>query len=92
MLRSFPPLDVQTWCALRMRIMSEELELEPGDFHLAVKRRDSTETPWRWEIWAAGKTKAVAQSERHFVTMSEALKQGKAALKALLQRRFPTAA
>jgi hypothetical protein len=67
-------------------------ELEPSDFHVAVRRRDHTETPWRWEIWAAGKTKAVEHSERHFATMSEALKQGKAALKELLEKRFPSAA
>jgi hypothetical protein len=67
-------------------------ELKPGDFHLAVRRRERSETPWRWEIWAAGRTKAVEQSNRHFVTMSEAAKEGKAALKALIRKRFPTAA
>jgi hypothetical protein len=72
--------------------MTVEMELEPGDFHIAVKRREHTDTPWRWEIWAAGKTRPVAQSERHFETMSEATKQGKAALKSLLQKRFPNAA
>jgi hypothetical protein len=72
--------------------MSKEMELEPGDFHLAVKRREYTDTPWRWEIWAAGKTKPVAQSQLHFATMSEAMKLGKAALKALLQQKFSNAA
>ena len=72
--------------------MSKEMELEPSDFHVAVKRREHTDTPWRWEIWAAGKTKAIAQSERHFATMSEAMKLGKAALKALLQQKFSNAA
>jgi hypothetical protein len=68
------------------------MDLTPNDFHLAVKRREHTDTPWRWEISAAGKPKAVAQSERHFATMSEAMKHGKAALKALLQKKFPNAA
>jgi hypothetical protein len=72
--------------------MSKEMELEPGDFHLAVKRSEYTATPWRWEIWAAGKAKAVAQSDRHFATMSAAMKQGKAALKGLRQKSFPSAA
>jgi hypothetical protein len=72
--------------------MSDETELEPGDFHIAVKRRDYTDTPWRWEIWAAGKTRAVAQSAADFTTMSEAMKQGKAELKILLQKKFPSAA
>ena len=52
----------------------KETELEPGDFHVAVKRREYMDAPLRWEIWAAG------------ATMSEAMKQGKAALKALLQK------
>jgi hypothetical protein len=72
--------------------MSEKTELEPGDFHLAVKRREYTAMPWRWEIWAAGKTRPVAQSEHYFATMSEAMKQGKAALAALLDKKFPSAA
>jgi hypothetical protein len=63
-----------------------QMELKPSDFHVAVKRREYAATPWRWEIWAAGKTKAVAQSERHFATMSEAMRQGKEALKAALSR------
>jgi len=66
--------------------MSDETELGPSDFHIAVKRREYTASPWRWEIWAAGKTRAVAQSAAYFATMSEAMKRGKAALKALLQK------
>jgi hypothetical protein len=69
-----------------------QMQLEPSDFHLAVRRRDHAETPWRWEIWAAGKTKSVAHSEDHFATASEATKKGKAALKALLREQFPDAA
>jgi hypothetical protein len=57
-----------------------------------VKRREYTNSPWRWEIWAAGRAKAVARSTRHFASMSEAMKQGKAALKAILQKKFPNAA
>ena len=65
---------------------------EPGDFHVAVKRRESTSTPWRWEIWAAGKAKAVEHSDGYFSTMTEAMKHGKAALGALLRKKFPDAA
>src|SRR4051812_30280406 len=39
--------------AIPCNAMSKELEPEPGDFHLAVKRRPFTTTPGRWEIWAA---------------------------------------
>jgi hypothetical protein len=67
-------------------------ELEPGDFHIAVKRREHSQTPWRWEIWAAGRTKATEQSEEFYPTMSEAMKAGKAALRSLLNKRFPSAA
>ncbi len=71
---------------------NEEIELEPRDYHLAVRRREHSETPWRWEIWAAARTKPVQQSKLHFATMSDATKDGKSALKALLRERFPTAA
>jgi hypothetical protein len=71
---------------------NEDFELEPADYHVAVRRREHSDTPWRWEIWAAGKTKAVQQSKQHFATMSDATKAGKAALRDLLRERFPTAA
>ena len=67
-------------------------EMEPDDFHVAVRRREHTKTPWRWEIWAAAQTRAVDQSKRHFETMSEAMREGKARLQTLLQKRFPDAA
>jgi hypothetical protein len=72
--------------------MYEEEELGPDDYHLAVRRREHTETPWRWEIWAAGKTKAVDRSKQHYARMSEALKEGKATLRNLLRTRFNRAA
>jgi hypothetical protein len=71
--------------------MSKNTELDPSDFHVAVRRREHTERPWRWEIWEAGKTKAVMSSDQHFATMSEAIKQGKAALGAFLLKRFHAA-
>jgi hypothetical protein len=77
--------------AQRTLNMSQKMELQPDDFHLTVKSREGTDKPWRWEIWAAGKAKAVAQSEHQFATMSQAKKEGKAALKALLQKKFPNA-
>jgi hypothetical protein len=69
-----------------------KIELEPGDFHVAVRRREHSETPWRWEIWAAAQTKAVEQSKSHYPTMSQAIREGKAALNALVKKRFPDAA
>ena len=72
--------------------MFEDTELEPRDFHVVVKRREYTAKPWRWEIWAPARTKAVQRSEKSFATMSEAMKEGKAALAILLKKRFPNAA
>jgi hypothetical protein len=67
-------------------------ELEPSDYHLAVKRREHSEKPWRWEIWAAGHTKAIRHSKEYFATMSEATREGKSALKHFLSEQFPSAA
>ena len=71
--------------------MTDDTKLEPCDFHICVKRREFMATAWRWEIWAAGK-KSGQRSEEHYTTVSEAMKRGKAALKALLKRKFPDAA
>ena len=69
--------------------MPDDTDLQPNDFHVAVKRREHSQLPWRWEIWAAGRTKATAQSEEHYATMSEAIRAGKAALRPLLKNAFP---
>jgi hypothetical protein len=50
-----------------------------SDFTLAIKNKGRPPKPWRWEIYAAGKSKPVRQSE-FFETMSEATRAGKAAL------------
>jgi hypothetical protein len=70
-----------------------KIKLEPSDFHLAVRRRKHRVAPWRWEIWAAAQTKAVEQSKCHYATMTRrAIRDGKAALKTLLRKRFSDAA
>ena len=71
--------------------MSKDKNLDPSDFHVAVRRREHMETPWYWEIWAAARTKSVVRSDCHFKTMSEASKDGKAALRAYLRKRFRAA-
>ena len=65
---------------------NDGIELEPADYHLAVRRREHSDTPWRWEIWAAGKTKAVEQSKHHFATMSDATKAAEALRQAAIWR------
>ena len=49
------------------------------DYTLAIKIRGHPPKPWRWEIYTAGKSKPVRQSE-FFETMSEATRTGKVAL------------
>ena len=53
--------------------------MEPFDYTLAIKNRGRPPTPWRWEIYLAGKSKPVRQSD-FFATMAEATRAGKAAL------------
>jgi hypothetical protein len=84
-------IKIKTLAHARIVIMSKDTELDASDFHVAVRRREHTEAPWYWEIWAAGKSKSVMRSERHFETMSEAIKEGKAALRAFLHKRFRAA-
>jgi hypothetical protein len=49
------------------------------DYTLAIKNKGRPPKPWRWEIYLAGKSKPVRQSE-FLETMSEATRTGKAAL------------
>jgi hypothetical protein len=74
---------------VRARLMSNNIKPshEP-EFHLTVKRRDSGSAPWRWEIWAGGRSRYVARSARSFASASEATRDGKAALKALLAKHL----
>ena len=56
------------------------------DYALAIKNRGRPPKPWRWEIYTAGKSKPVQQSE-FFETISEATGTGKAALAELRAKR-----
>jgi hypothetical protein len=57
-----------------------------NDYTLAIKNKGRPPKPWRWEIYAAGKSKPMRQSE-FFETMSEATRTGKAALAQLRANR-----
>ncbi|MGZ8486632.1 MAG: hypothetical protein ACXWZQ_22285 [Candidatus Binatia bacterium] len=59
---------------------------DPIDYTLAIKNKGRAPKPWRWEIYTAGKAKAVRQSD-FFETMSEATRAGKAALAELRSNR-----
>ena len=59
--------------------MEKDSTFSPIDYSLAIKNKGHPPKPWRWEIYAAGKSKPVRQSE-FFETMSEATRMGKTAL------------
>jgi hypothetical protein len=56
------------------------------DYTLAIKNKGRPPKPWRWEIYLAGKSKPVRQSE-FLETMSEATRTGKAALAEVRAKR-----
>jgi hypothetical protein len=72
--------------------MSNDIKITPADYSVVVKRRDPGESRWRWEIWVAGKSRPIERSEQSFATMSEATREGKAAFKTFLAKRFSNAA
>jgi hypothetical protein len=59
--------------------MEKAASFDPIDYTLAIKNKGRPPKSWRWEIYAAGKSKPVQQSD-FFETMSEATRAGKLAL------------
>jgi hypothetical protein len=66
--------------------MEKAPSFTPSDYTLAIKNKGRPPRSWRWEIYAAGKSKPVQQSD-FFETMSEATRAGKAALAELRATR-----
>jgi hypothetical protein len=60
-------------------------ELDSNEYSVVVKRRAKPPKPWRWEIYCAGKTSAIAKSWINFPTMSTANRAGKKALRSFLE-------
>ena len=58
--------------------------IEHADFSVVVKNRGRPPKPLRWEIYRAGRSSPIGQSELFFQSMTEANRAGKAALKLLL--------
>jgi hypothetical protein len=56
------------------------------DYTLAIKNKGRPPKPWRWEIYTAGKSKPVRQSD-FFETMSEATRMGKTVLAEFRSKR-----
>lgn len=55
-----------------------------SDFSVVVKNRASLPKPWRWEIYRAGVARPIEHSLETFVSMTEAGRAGKVALKLML--------
>jgi hypothetical protein len=54
------------------------------DFSVVVKNRGRPPSPWKWEIYRAGRNSPVKQSVDTFSTMTEANRAGKKALSLFL--------
>lgn len=55
-----------------------------GDFSVVVKIRANPPSPWRWEIYRAGRSSSILNSKDFFETASSANKAGQKALKLFL--------
>lgn len=51
-----------------------------SDFSVVVKNRGRSPSPWKWEIYRAGRNSAIKQSEVSFGTVTEANRAGRKAL------------
>ena len=60
--------------------------LERNDFSVVVKTRSRMPTPWRWEIYRAGRQSPIAHSEQFFGSRGTANLEGKAALDQMLKK------
>jgi hypothetical protein len=60
------------------------------DFSVVIKIRGKLPSPWRWEIYRSGHSRAFAQSSEFFSTASAAKKAGDRALAELFEKHlFP---
>jgi len=55
-----------------------------SDFAVVVKNRGHLPSPWKWEIYRAGRNSPVKQSEVYFSSVTEANRAGRKALSLLL--------
>lgn len=54
------------------------------DFSVVVKNTGRLPSPWKWEIYRAGRNSPVKQSEGYFSTVTEANRAGRKALSLFL--------
>jgi hypothetical protein len=55
-----------------------------SDFSVVVKNRGRLPSPWKWEIYRAGRNSPIKQSEAFFSTIAEANRAGRKALSSFL--------
>jgi hypothetical protein len=74
--------------AMRAIEGSEALSMghDRSDFSVVVKSRGKPPTPWRWEIYCAGRASPVERSTEFYPTTAAASRAGKAALAQLLRK------
>jgi len=63
-----------------------KLDFDHTDYSVVVKNRAPPPKSWRWEIYRAGRSSPIRQSTAYFRTMVAASREGKAALKELLDK------
>jgi hypothetical protein len=59
---------------------------DPDDYAVVVKLRAALPTPWRWEIYCAGKRLPIEQSNTLFESRGAAQAEGKKALTQLIAK------
>ena len=64
----------------------DKLHFDRTNYSVVVKNRAPPPNSWRWEIYRAGRSSPIRQSTTYFHTMAAASKEGKEALKQLLDR------
>jgi hypothetical protein len=62
------------------------IPFDQDDYSVVVKLRAPLPSPWRWEIYRAGKSNPVKHAPVHFSTMAAANRAGREALKQLLDK------
>ena len=70
----------------RRNLPMNKLQFDHTDYSMVVKNRAPPPNSWRWEIYRAGRSSPIRQSTAYFPTMVAASKEGKAALKQLLEK------
>jgi hypothetical protein len=62
------------------------IKTKQTDFSVVIKNRGKPPRPWKWEIYRAGQSSAVAQSFEFFATASAAKKAGDRALAEMFEK------